>query len=144
MTSPTIPMTIFLDIDGVLRRHSFPKYRLEPELVANFESWVTARRMPVEIVISSSWKDAFSLDEIRAHFPETLRPMIVGATPALPGRIHDDQRYREVLAYVSARSVEEPWRIIDDQPSLFPRDVANLIVIDGEEGFQLEVVPRVP
>lgn len=132
------PTTIFLDIDGVLRRHTSPKYQLESDLVANFERWVHAQGRSVEIVISSTWKDAFTLDEIRSHFPESTRKVIVGATRVLAGRIHDDQRYREILAYVSVNSVKEPWRIIDDQPSLFPRNLASLIVVIGEEGFQFD------
>ena len=127
-------LTVFLDIDGVLRRTSAPKYKLESALVTNLERWVASRKEAVEIVISSTWKDAFSLDYIRALFPLALRVKIVGRTPTLTGPHITYPRYEEVMEYNRTHGVDK-WIAFDDQPSLFPA-TRSLVAIDGAVGFQ--------
>lgn len=133
-----MPLIVFLDIDGCLRRNSAPKYQLEPHLVENLELYVSELEKNgqlVELVISSSWKDAFTIDEIRSHFPPSLLLKIVGAIPTLGP---DNSRYREVLAYLKSNGREgERWVAIDDDPLGFPPNLKNLILCDPEEGFFL-------
>jgi hypothetical protein len=58
---------LFLDFDGMLRRNGSQLYKLESELVINFE--VVLRATPeVNIVITSSWREAFGLNELRKLF----------------------------------------------------------------------------
>ncbi len=126
-------LTVFLDIDGVLRRNSAPKYKLEAPLVTKLGHWIRVQEKEVELVISSTWKDAFPLDEIRSMFPLALRVKIVGRTPTLTGG--DYPRFDEVKAYNIKHGVEE-WIAFDDQPDLFPPGLPNVVAIDGEIGFQ--------
>jgi len=123
---------IFLDIDGVLRRTGSTLYELEEDLLRAFED--TLRAMPdAEIVISSSWREGFTLAEIRAHFSEDVASRIVGVTPlAEDGEF---RRYREVLAYlIQSGQRRRSWVAIDDDPTHYPAAV-NVILVDSAKGF---------
>lgn len=128
-------LTVFLDIDGVLRRHSAKQYKLELPLVANLQRWIAKQTKEVELVISSTWRYVYTLDQIRAMFPITLRFKIVGQTPTLINAC-EHQRYKEVIAYNHKYGIEN-WVAFDDQPDLFPSGISNVVAINGEEGFQL-------
>ncbi len=124
---------VFLDLDGVLRRKTTPLYALEPDLVARFERAV--RAIPgLQIVISSSWREAFTLDEIRSHFVVSVAQRIVGITPSVAMR-DDFDRHREVLAYLKRHAGEEAtWVAIDDDPENY-RPGAPVILVDCDVGF---------
>ena len=125
---------VFLDLDGVLRRKDAPLYELEPGLVARFEQ--AARAIPdLQIVISSSWREAFGLDEIREHFAVGIAARIVGITPSVAVR-DDFDRHREVLAYLKRRHPGEDvrWLAIDDDPENY-RPGAPVILLDCNVGF---------
>ena len=124
---------LFLDLDGVLRRKTAPLYALEPDLVARFERAV--RAIPdLRIVISSSWREAFTLDEIREHFVVGVAQRIAGITPSAAVR-DDFDRHREVLAYLKRHEGEDvTWVAIDDDPANY-RAGAPVILIDPDVGF---------
>jgi hypothetical protein len=124
---------LFLDLDGVLRRKSAPLYELESDLVARFERAV--RAIPdLRIVISSSWREAFSLDEIREHFAIGVAQRIVGVTPSVAMRDEFD-RHREVLAWLKRHAGQDVrWLAIDDDPENFPPG-APVLLVDSEIGF---------
>jgi Swiss Army Knife RNA repair-like protein len=124
---------VFLDLDGVLRRRNAPLYELEADLVARFERAV--RQVPdLRIVISSSWRDAYSLAEIREHFAVGIAERIVGVTPSMAMR-DDYDRHREVLAYLERHEGEDVrWLAIDDDPENYPPG-APVILVDCEVGF---------
>ena len=75
-------MILFLDFDGVLH----PQYEHEPvptELafchLARFEALM--RKFPsVEIVISSTWREQFSMEVLRAKFSTDIAARIIGRT----------------------------------------------------------------
>ena len=124
---------LFLDLDGVLRRKDAPLYALEPDLVARFERAV--RAIPdLRIVISSSWREAFTLDEIREHFAASVAERIVGVTPSVAMR-DDFDRHREVLAYLKRHAGEDVrWLAIDDDRENY-RPGAPVILVDCDVGF---------
>ena len=134
-------MIVFLDFDGVLRRESAPKYRLEPDLLRNFERFVSELEKDhgaIEIVITSTWRTAFSLGELRDHLGPKLEMKVVGTTPTL-NITQDTQhpRHLEVRGYLMKHGLEdEEWIVIDDQGSLYPPGLDNLILCDPEHGFQ--------
>ena len=106
---------------------------LEPNLVRNLVK-VVARYPKVRIVLSSSWREAFPLTELRSLFPEEMAKRIEGATPVVrfPG---EQDRYREILAYLKKHGYEnEPWLAIDDDTLNFP-DGAPVIWTDPSQGF---------
>ena len=123
---------IFLDIDGVLRRNGAPLFELEVDLRNLFEE--TLRAMPgAEVVISSSWREGFSLIEIQAHFSEDVAARIIGVTPIAQESQH--RRYREVLTYLAQSGQKgRTWVAVDDDAAHYPSSV-NLILVDPEKGL---------
>jgi len=64
----------------------------------------------VEIVISSSWRFEWSIDELREFFPAALRSRIVSATrSAYIGR---HARWNEITAYCEAFGIGN-WRALN-------------------------------
>ena len=95
-------MILFLDFDGVLH----PEYdrQAAPADVAfchlpRFEA-VMCDHPEVEIVISSTWREQFPLDDLRARFSPDIAARIVGATPITPridGKYLPARREGEIL-----------------------------------------------
>ncbi len=133
-------MLLFLDIDGVLRRQNAPRYRLEAACLEAFENamcWIP----DAEIAISSSWREGFSLGELRGFFPEELRAQIIGITPLAQSQDHY-ARHREVLAFLRARGLQNrPWIAIDDDREHYPPG-CEVLLIDGSVGFDREAGKR--
>lgn len=136
-------MLIFLDLDGVLRRNGAPLYALEADCLLAFETAV--ERIPgARIVITSSWREGFSLEEIRAHFSPDIRPRIVAVTP-IAQELDDAEpfrRHREVLAYLEDRTAPGlAWVAVDDNSQHYPPG-APLILTAPERGFDSEAAAR--
>ena len=126
-------MLIFLDFDGVLRRLSAPPYRFERHLLERFEGCVR-EIAEARIVISSSWREAFSVPEMRTHFSEDVGRRIVGATPRA-ARPVDHQRFVEVRVWLRKRGLEEQsWVALDDDPLNYP-PLEQVRLLDPEVGF---------
>lgn len=129
-------MILFLDFDGVFRRTGSPLYRLEADLVERFDC-VCAEHPDIRIVITSTWREAMTLNELRQSFPASLRLRIVGVTPL--SRHHGDHgRYREVLAFLKRLGPPaKPWVALDDDSLHYPPSV-NVILTDPAKGFDDE------
>ena len=126
-------MIVFLDIDGVLRRASAPRYCFERDLLDRFEDCI--RRLPeARIVIASTWRAAWSIPEIRERFSADVGACVIGGTPRA-ARPLDHQRHREVRAWLRKRSLESaPWVALDDDP-LHDPPLPNVRILDADEGF---------
>jgi hypothetical protein len=133
-------MIIFLDIDGVLRRKQSPLFRFDADCLRTFEQAV--RSLPdSQIVITSSWREAFTLDQMRGLFSQDIRLRIIGVTPIARNR-EGHYRYREVLAYLKLNGRERnPWLAIDDDSLHYP-PLNNVLLIDGERGFDSTAAER--
>ena len=133
-------MLIFLDFDGVLRRKTSPLYRLEAPLVACFEE--ALRAIPgAEVVISSSWRDAFSLAEMRRLFSPDVAERIAGVTPVSQDR-DGFYRHREVLAYLKRNGhAGHRWIAIDDDPEHYPAN-SPVLLVDPARGFDADARAR--
>lgn len=126
-------MLLFLDIDGVLRRQDAPRYRFEKPLLDAFEEMVRSID-GLEIVISSSWKDAFSLDSIRARFSADIAGRILAFTPTIHEPI-EYIRYHEIQLYLKKNNINTLWAVIDDDRAHFP-DIPNVFYTDPTKGIQ--------
>lgn len=134
-------MLLFLDIDGVLRRQDAPRYCFEKHLLDTFEAMIRSIDGLV-IVISSDWKDAFSLDSIRARFSADIAHRIVAFTPTIPDAM-EYIRYHEILMYLRENRINDTiWAVIDDNRSHFP-DRENVFYTDPALGIQEADVSRV-
>lgn len=131
-------MLIFLDIDGVLVKESEAfdfdteeDIRFHSDCQALFESVVCD--YPCRIVISSAWREDFSLDFIKSRFSPPVAVKIIGVTPILTDRRHT--RYHEIVNYLQNHGFSEaPWIAIDDVSGYFPSE-APLITTDPNNGF---------
>ena len=135
-----ITVLLFLDIDGVLRRKQSPLYRLDPDCLQAFEEAIRPLA-GVQIVITSTWREAFTLDEMRGLFSRDIALRVIGATPIAPNR-DGHYRHREVLAYLKLKGREgEPWLALDDDPLHYP-PLDNVLLIDAERGFDSDAMQR--
>ena len=138
-------MWIFLDIDGVLvPEKKFDHPIEESEILSfdrtclhNFEN-VLREHPDVFVVISSSWRELFSLDTILPLFSPDVAKRIVGFTPFLdPKHLHQFQyiRYQEVLDFLQQHNaLRDRWVAVDDIPEHYPPD-APVVVTDANSGF---------
>jgi hypothetical protein len=126
-------MILFLDFDGVLH----PEHDGEPTPakrvfchLPRFEA--VMRDFPaVEIVISSMWREQFSLDALRARFSPDIAARIIGATPLTPrvdGKYMPARREGEILDWLTAAGrTHEPWLAMDDATWQFQQHRDRLI-----------------
>ena len=121
---------LFLDFDGVLHSVEANKQELfcKAPLLSNFLS-----ANPCEIVISSSWRLHFSLEELKQRLQLPLANLIVGKTgPCEMGR---RSRFAEIQSYISKNKPQANWRALDDSIKDFPVDCPELIHCDPYEGI---------
>lgn len=123
-----------LDFDGVLHRIRGPAF----EHLPRFESIL--RQFPeVDIVVSSSWREAYTWDHILNYFSEDLHRRIIGATPVLSA---ESPQYRAHVRHSEIRkflvdSGRDPhrWIALDDDASLFPPMCEQLVLCDAQRGL---------
>jgi len=125
-------MLLFLDFDGVLHpdRASVDLYFCRLTLL---EPWLR-QRPQIDVVVSSSWREAHPLDELREFFSEDLRPRVISSTPVL--RSVSGEREAEILAWLSCSGFAgRPWVALDDQAGLFSAGCRNLVLCDSSVGL---------
>lgn len=136
---------LFLDFDGVT--HPEPCYQEDVFCRLHLIETVLLELTAVAIVISSSWRDQYPLDELRGFFCEALRPRVVGVTPSiknpssdwLPGHVPQFERQWEIETWMKAnRPWGTPWLAIDDRAHWFMPDCPNLLLTDSLEAFRPE------
>ncbi|MGJ7572603.1 HAD domain-containing protein [Variovorax sp. RB2P76] len=129
---------LFLDIDGVLHPvggdYSFSSRffshlpRLE-ELLREFES--------VDVVISSDWRRAESIEQLQRYFSADIRDRIIGATPQIDPDVDvDSRRHLEIQAWLDGNGRSEAkWVALDDWPSSFEAGFTRLVLTDPTRAF---------
>ena len=120
---------LFLDFDGVLHpsggESSGARFAKRPLLE-------TLLREPdlchVEIVISSTWREAYPLKQLVSVFSEDIRPRIIGVTPTLDDGAISHQRYREIKNWLVAHPEIVYWAALDDAIDDFPSEKRTNVV----------------
>jgi len=133
---------IFLDIDGVLVKEEAPgtvidldeELKFDEPCLTLFET-VIQKHEHSRIVISSSWREVFSLEAIKSYFSSpAVAAQVIGVTPQLSYPIQYF-RHQEVLLYLKQQGLEaQPWIAIDDIAQHYPPD-APIIVTNAYVGF---------
>lgn len=124
---------IFLDFDGVLRRETSPPYCFDQDCLENFESAIR-HSATSKIVISSTWRLATPLKELRSRFSSDVAARIVGVTPE---NLEEEtyERHAEIKAFLEDKKLTAlPWVAIDDDPVHFPKG-SPVIFTDPKKGF---------
>ncbi|MBT2334076.1 hypothetical protein J7E49_09180 [Variovorax paradoxus] len=129
---------LFLDIDGVLHpvetgysfsSRFFSHLPLLEELLREFKS--------VEVVISSDWRRAESIEQLQRYFSADIRHRIIGATPQIAPHVAvHHRRQLEIQAWLdgNGRSDAE-WVALDDWPDSFGAAVERLVLTDPQHAF---------
>ena len=131
---------IFLDFDGVLRRVTSSPSGFDQDCLDHFES--ALRQCSVsKVVISSTWRLAMSLKELRSRFSPDIAARIVGVTPE---NLEEApyERHAEILTFLQEKKVTTlPWLAIDDDPAHFPPG-SPVLLTDPQKGFDAECAAR--
>ena len=140
MEGPAGVPLLFLDFDGVVSARNGPRFGRLPTL----EAWLR-RRITVDVVVASSWREQFSLEELRDFFAEDLRARVIGATPLIkPDSWRQAEaerpppqpiRHAEVLRWLSQSPWPgRSWAALDDQAELYKRG-APVVICDPRVGL---------
>lgn len=144
MTSPLTTRTgdsgdlLFLDVDGVLHpvgmnysfsSRFFSHLPLLEELLREFRS--------VDVVISSDWRLAESVEQLQRYFSEDIRHRIIGATPQLdPNAAVRHRRQLEIQAWLEGNGRRDAeWVALDDWPQSFEAGFERLVLTDPKRAF---------
>lgn len=124
---------LFLDFDGVLHPDGIGLFT-KREL---FESYLL--KMPdVEIIISSTWREDHSLDELKKYFSSQVHDKISGITPSLEDGCDSGGRQREIHAFLESEGLSSEnavWVALDDMAMFFESGYPHLILTDPTQGF---------
>ncbi len=136
---------LFLDLDGVF--HPFGPEKgtglLGPRAVHRtgvfcwYDEFIELMKPfpSVELVIHSSWRDAYSLADFQDMF-SALSQSVVGVTPR-------GKRADSIRAWLAAQPESVDFRILDDQAKEFSVDLKpNLIKCDRLRGVSAKSVQR--
>ena len=121
---------LFLDFDGVLHPTThgsllFSNTHLLEDVFSKHQC---------NIVISSSWRFHFDLDEIKLRLPEVMQPLVSGVTGE--AYIGQYSRYHEIVGYLHDRNKHfAEWMALDDACVEFPEYCENLIRCNPNTGI---------
>ncbi|MDP9993999.1 hypothetical protein J2W28_004300 [Variovorax boronicumulans] len=129
---------LFLDIDGVLHPvgmdYSFSSRFFShlpglEALLREFES--------VDVIISSDWRLAESIEQLQRYFSADTRHRIIGATPQIdPNATVLHRRQLEIQAWLDGNGRNDAeWVALDDWPSSFEAGFERLVLTDPKRAF---------
>ena len=131
-------LLLALDVDGVLRDKNRPHDgRLDAAPMRAFER--LRNHFDLTIVVTSTWKDLYSVAELR----ELVAPEIAGATETLaPANELLYPRQHEVERYIAQSGCELEWFAIDDDCMAYPSE-PNIFFTNPREGLTEAVVDKI-
>ncbi|RUR67491.1 hypothetical protein EJP67_10495 [Variovorax guangxiensis] len=129
---------LFLDVDGVLHplnidytfsSRFFSHLPLLEELLREFRS--------VDVVISSDWRLADSVEQLQQYFSDDIRHRIIGATPQIdPDAVVHHRRQLEIQAWLEGNGrIGSEWVALDDWASHFEAGFRRLVLTDPKRAF---------
>lgn len=133
METPGVPVparrTLFLGLDGVMHQRGAKVGSLLSCMPTLERALDTAE---VDIVVLSCWDFAHDFDRVKAAFPASLRPRVVGRTTEERGSLH--KRYKEIQTWLRAMPSAD-WRVLDSDPSDYPGACTELIRCSPHQGI---------
>jgi hypothetical protein len=131
---------LFLDFDGVVH----PVGCSRESRFCNLPALEALLREPacmhVRIIISSTWREAMSLEKLRRLFTPDIAARIVAVTPTLEDG--EATRYEEIAAALTAYPDAE-WCALDDDAEGFPPAVwYQLVAPDSAIGLSVADVAK--
>lgn len=135
---------LFLDFDGVT--HPQPCFQeIEFFCLSNIEA-VLHEFPQISIVISSSWREHYSLEDLREFFNCIIANRVIDVTPFYRDPKSDwlpetaapikYERQWEIESWLKSAHLENAqWIAIDDQPQGFEPGCENLLITNPATGF---------
>jgi hypothetical protein len=99
----------------------------------DFEAFLRAHPS-VGVVLSTSWREDHSLEELRSFFSPDLQNRIIGVTPVLAGG--PGGRLKEILAWIVQHCFHGQWAALDDDATLFPAFCDRLVLCQTARGLR--------
>lgn len=125
-------MILFLDFDGVLH----PVARTEKECFSQLpllEDWLR-KHSNVNVIISSSWRDVITQDELEQIFSADIHTRIIGRCPMETDFKTIYYRYEEIMAWIAFNEYKGDWIALDDTVQEFPPKFEKLVACDPKKG----------
>ena len=121
---------LFLDFDGVLH----PTSARGPGLLSKAPLLEAITDEDCQIILSTSWRFQYSLEELCTKLPENVSIKVIGMTGA--PYIGKHSRYFEIISYVSQLDHKPvQWRALDDAYWEFPVGCPELIRCNPNTGI---------
>ncbi len=138
-------VTLFLDFDGVTHPEHCHE-RLHFSRLAGIEG--VLRGCPsAEVVLSTTWRYQYSLEDLRRRFSADIQPRVIDVTPRAsslpdgPPRLDSYPRHRECWHWMLRnRGASDCWLAIDDRPYLFRPFFDAVIESDSKTGADERVL----
>ena len=136
---------LFLDFDGVT--HPEPSHDSGVFSQMPLIEQVLLQFPRVGIVISSSWREQYRLDQLREFFRPELHDRVLGVTPDIaqpdgswtPGQVQRYERQWECENWLRRHQPRDvPWVAIDDRAHWFEPECRHLLLTDRRLGFQAD------
>lgn len=126
-------MFLFLDFDGVLHPTSGASL-FNPKSMRELE--IVLEKFPmISIVITSSWREEKSAEELIALLGPCLGKRVVGTTPIIDDPFLHNPRYHEVCTYIeSVTDYDKSWVAVDDEQGNYPEG-SSVVITDRRLGF---------
>lgn len=129
-------MILFVDFDGVLHPRA-PGKGLFSNL-ARLEAVLRDFKF-VEVVITSTWREDMTFDQLQELFSPDIRTRIIGTTPVVEIDFPAGpagSRQEEILLFLEQGNYKDhSWLALDDEERLFQPDCPNLIKCHTQIGF---------
>ena len=140
---------IFTDIDGVLNTQNHLRNQMEVKGSCSNRDWCPTatgnllrlcRKYEGRIVVSSSWRHEYTLDELKEIFESNGIPaeLVIDTTPSTGLRYdHPDYcRGDEIQRWLeNSGNTDSPFLIIDDYSDMLHSHMDRLVQVDAHKGF---------
>lgn len=139
-------MILFLDFDGVLHPYGvekskhFSRLPLLESLLREFPS--------VQVVLSTTWRELYPLNENKARFSLDLKDRIVDQTQSrvesseLPENLHYFPRHCQCVAWLRENAQTSQWLAIDDEPWRYTPFCPNVYLTNSKSGLTAEDIDK--
>lgn len=135
---------LFLDFDGVLH-FFFPEENSTDEenqffyFIPQFERFIRtfSESVNFKIVISSTWRDNKTFNQLKAPFSKDIQEMIVGVTPNHYEN-SDGSRLREAQEWLMINQYDGSWIAIDDNANIWYNTPELFLCENGLKQFVID------